>query len=42
MTSLIPETLEISEAQQVLITDDSLTVELSDGCTISVTLAWYP
>ena len=42
MTSLIPEILEIPEAQQVVITDDSLTVELSDGRTISVPLAWYP
>ncbi len=42
MTSLISETLEIPEAQQVAITDDSLTVELSDGRTISVPLAWYP
>ena len=29
-------------ASQVAITDDSLTVELSDGRTISVPLAWYP
>ncbi len=42
MTSLIPETIEIPEAQQVMITDDFLTVELSDGRTISVPLAWYP
>ena len=42
MTSLIPETLEIPEAQQIVITDDSLTVDLSDGRTISVPLAWYP
>ncbi len=42
MTFLIPETLEIPEAQQVAITDDSLTIELSDGRTISVPLAWYP
>jgi hypothetical protein len=26
----------------VSVTDDSLTVELSDGRTISVPLAWYP
>ncbi|PZD75469.1 hypothetical protein C1752_00158 [Acaryochloris thomasi RCC1774] len=42
MTSLILETLDIPEAQQVTITDDSLTVDLADGRTISVPLAWYP
>lgn len=29
-------------ATQVLVTDDALTVELSDGRTISAPLAWYP
>ena len=29
-------------AQNVVITDDSLTVELNDGRSISVPLAWYP
>jgi hypothetical protein len=29
-------------AQHVAATDDTLTVELSDGRTISVPLAWYP
>ncbi len=29
-------------AQQVRLNDDSLTVDLSDGRTISVPLAWYP
>lgn len=28
--------------QQVNMTDDTLTVDLSDGRTISVLLAWYP
>jgi hypothetical protein len=36
------ELLEIPKAQQVVITDDTLTVDLSDGRTISVPLAWYP
>jgi hypothetical protein len=36
------ELLEIPAAQQVVITDDALTVDLSDGRTISVPLAWYP
>ena len=29
-------------AQNVTITDESLTVDLTDGRTISVPLAWYP
>lgn len=29
-------------AQQVIVTGDTLTVELSDGRAISVPLAWYP
>ena len=29
-------------ATQVAVTDDTLTVELSDGRSISVPLAWYP
>ncbi len=36
------ELLEIPKAQHVVITDDALTVDLSDGRTISVPLAWYP
>lgn len=42
MTSLMVELLEIPKAQHVVITDDALTVDLSDGRTISVPLAWYP
>ncbi|HEV2827761.1 MAG TPA: DUF2442 domain-containing protein [Pyrinomonadaceae bacterium] len=30
------------KAQNVVVTDDSLTVDLSDGRSISVPLAWYP
>ena len=29
-------------AQNVVVTDDRLTVDLSDGRSISVPLAWYP
>jgi hypothetical protein len=29
-------------AQDVTVTDDTLSVDLSDGRTISVPLAWYP
>ena len=42
MTSLMVELLEIPQAQNVVVTDDALTVNLSDGRTISVPLAWYP
>ena len=33
---------EISGAVDIAVTDDTLTVELSDGRTISVPLEWYP
>ena len=42
MNSLTIELIEISKIQQVTITDDTLSVDLSDGRTISVPLAWYP
>lgn len=42
MTSLTIELLEIPTIQDVIITDDTLSVDLSDGRTISVPLAWYP
>jgi Protein of unknown function (DUF2442) len=42
MTSLTIELLEIPTIQDVTITDDTLSVNLSDGRTISVPLAWYP
>ncbi len=37
-------TVEIQEvrAQNVIVTDDALIVDLTDGRTISVPLAWYP
>lgn len=31
-----------ARAQQVTVTEDTLTVELSDGRSISVPLEWYP
>ena len=34
--------IDILKARQVAITDDSLTVNLSDDRIISVPLAWYP
>lgn len=42
MTSFTIELLEMPTIQQATITDDTLSVELSDGRTISVPLAWYP
>ena len=34
--------VQIARAQNVTVTDDSLTVDLTDGRTISAPLAWYP
>jgi hypothetical protein len=34
--------IEVPNARHVEVTDDTLTVDLSDGRTISVPLAWYP
>ncbi len=34
--------LRIATAQHVIVTEDALVVDLVDGRTISVPLAWYP
>ena len=34
--------IEVPLAQKVVVTEDTLTVDLSDGRTISVPLAWFP
>lgn len=34
--------LQGAKAQQVVVTEDSLSIDLVDGRTISVPLAWYP
>lgn len=34
--------MEVPDAVRVEVSDDALTVELSDARTISVPLAWYP
>lgn len=34
--------LRLTTAQQVSVTEDTLIVDLNDGRTISVPLAWYP
>ena len=41
MSSLAME-IQVVKVQNVVVTDDTLTVDLSDGRTISVPLAWYP
>ena len=34
--------LEIPNAENIRVTDDTLSVDLSDGRTISMPLLWYP
>ena len=34
--------VRVPEAERVIVTEDTLTAELSDGRTISVPLDWYP
>ena len=34
--------VRVPDAEDVTVTEDTLTAELSDGRTISVPLAWYP
>ncbi len=41
MTTLAID-LEIPSAENVIVTEDTLSVDLSDGRTISVPTAWYP
>lgn len=41
MTTLMIELRTVS-AQNVSVTDDTLMVDLSDGRTVSVPLAWFP
>lgn len=41
MNTLATE-VQIARAQDVHVTEDTLTVDLSDGRTISVPLAWFP
>ena len=37
-----PTELRPAQAQGVTVTDDTLSVDLTDGRTVSVPLAWYP
>ena len=34
--------IQAAKAQNVTVTEEALTVDLTDGRTISVPLAWYP
>ncbi len=34
--------IEVPNAETVIVTEDTLSVDLSDGRTISVPLAWFP
>lgn len=34
--------IEIPNARSIVVSDDTLTVELDDGRTVSVPTAWYP
>ena len=38
----LPIELKVPRSQYVAVTEDALTVDLDDGRTISVPLAWYP
>ncbi len=40
--SILVADIQVARAQDVDTTDDALTVDLTDGRTISVPLAWYP
>ena len=40
--SILAINIEIPNINNVIVTNDSLTVELDDGRTVSVPLAWYP
>jgi hypothetical protein len=42
MTSLTIDSIDIPKIQAIEITGDTLSVDLADGRTISVPLAWYP
>jgi len=41
MSTLVIE-IRVPEAQHVAVTEDALIVELVDGRTVAVPLAWYP
>jgi hypothetical protein len=42
MNTLKTEVVQVATTKNITITEDALTVELSDGRTISIPLTWYP
>ena len=42
MNTLKTEVVQVASTRNITITEDTLTVELSDGRTISIPLTWYP
>ena len=42
MNTLAAIEIEVPNAENVTVTDDTLSVDLSDGRTIAVPLAWFP
>jgi Protein of unknown function (DUF2442) len=40
--STLKTKIQTAKAQHIAVTEDSLTVDLVDGRTISVPIAWYP
>jgi len=42
MNTLAAVEIEVPNAESVTVTDDTLSVDLSDGRTIAVPLAWFP
>ena len=41
MTTLVID-VQLAKAQNVIVTEDTLSVDLVDGRTVSVPLGWYP
>lgn len=42
MNTSVTIDFDVPDAENVTVTDDTLSVDLSDGRTISVPLAWFP
>jgi len=40
--SILANEIQVVKAQDVMLSDDSLIVDLEDGRTLSVPLTWYP
>ena len=42
MNTLKTEVVQVASARDITVTEDALTVKLTDGRTISAPLTWYP